>query len=518
MYKIKVIILCFTILLLTDITLASGSINDYNESFESVNTNISDGDWSVSSGGSNNCQKVEGGYSDSYHAQLGGFGTGGCGRRKSVNYLLNGDSYVITFYWYTNNVVFLNNDRYGYFQLINNDNNVIMGLRFDSDTSTNSDWLFIKGSEGSYVSFAQITNNEWHKLQISIDNTTTPYPTYQVMLDETTTSNWYNITTAGEDNQYAYGIQLDMGTTAENEQYHRVDNISMLDLSADPIPSFSLTQESINVEEGTMTLGGSGDFMYTGEDYWVNMDIYLQCERIDDEDLFLDNTVAYIQWFTDDDDYDDVTRKKANNFYIGAGYDDEDSTYSFNDVVVPFKYGMNCTYPAHINIWNGPDIVYSSTYGYDPNEAVPTFEIVPSISTSNSAPALTTEQTGFMAWLWNGLDKFVSRWLGFGGLKLRFQQNMFILNNTLDAKAPFGYIRTALDLDTVQVQIADSVPSFIFEFGDIDYLSIDDVEVSIPDYVQTVFTALRTVLSIIIWFMFFAYIVRLARGIFDKEQ
>lgn len=313
-----------------------------------------------------------------------------------------------------------------------------------------------------------------------------------------------------------------------------------------PIPTGSFTGQTINVNDGTVTYSGEGDFDLTGVGYKANISVFMQCSGSSpDVDFDLQgHVVASLNWYADDDVT--TTIKIDDISYTGAGYTDSDSSYSFSGVTLPYESGMNCTYPVIVRIWdeNG-DIAYStfdnceneyavyynknffipvSQYGFDENfnECLEEFDFVPVGSTSNQeyhVPTIPEEETGLQG-MWNQFKAFFEESAN-NIIRLLFVDDRFMeivpfllsdINDSLSVRVPFGYLYDVYDMDLNVPSVYDTVPNMVISFG--DSYGMSDITIDFPSGFDTVLNTVRTIWSIAIWFLLVLYIVSLGKRLF----
>ena len=268
-------------------------------------------------------------------------------------------------------------------------------------------------------------------------------------------------------------------------------------------PTGSLSADSVDVNDLTIDLTGSGDFGVTGEGYKASLVIQAICEDPTTDDFQYGTNVANVSWDADDNVTD--TFHEGGKYYTGAGYTDTDSTYSFSGVTVPYVRDYNCQYPAYAFIYDGDgNVVYSNideenTIGGAGNELFdfdPTDPPDPAITfttgsptSSESEPVLETENDGlfgkFVEWF---NEKVISPQVVINTVKDYHTS----IRSLMSAKAPFGYFMFMQDIDHSVPTTTDSIPNWDWQLGDSVYFDngfVNDVAF-LPD-IQTTLTWVR---------------------------
>lgn len=277
-----------------------------------------------------------------------------------------------------------------------------------------------------------------------------------------------------------------------------------------PQPTGSMDDEDIDANYEEITIDGSGDFDVTGEGYHATINLFQHCSDTAGDFDFQDHSVAVIDWYADDSA---TSTTKIDEFrYIGSGYTDTDSTYEFDGVTVPYTYGLNCSYPGYVRVFDADgDLVYNDITD---NDNTPSVEFIPSTNTSTvSQPTLETENDGLLSGFFSQFKKYFNYLFSFAPVQYSFQRDFDELKDLAETKAPFGYVLSAFDVDVTEpTGTDDEVDNIVLAFSDISYFTSDytiDPSTTIDGILNTV----RTFISVALWFLFFGYVVTLTRRI-----
>lgn len=295
-------------------------------------------------------------------------------------------------------------------------------------------------------------------------------------------------------------------------------------------PTGSVTADTVDVDDLTIDLTGSGDFGVTGEGYRASLVIQAVCTDPTTDDIYNFGTnVANVSWEADDDITD--TFHEGGKYYTGAGYTDTDSTYSFSGVTVPYVRDYNCQYPAYAFIYDGDgNVVYSNiddenTFGnfgreiFDfnpsniPDPAI-TFTTT-SPTSSESEPVLEAENDGlfgrFVLWF---NEKLINPQVVIDTVS-DYHQSITAL---MSAKSPFGYFMFMQDIDHSVPATTDSIPNWDWQLGDSVYFETGFVsDVAFMPDIQTTLTWIRdNVITRALIIILGIYLISLGKRVFKK--
>jgi hypothetical protein len=198
------------------------------------------------------------------------------------------------------------------------------------------------------------------------------------------------------------------------------------------------------------------------------------------------------------------TEDKGGGYYNGAGwcYSPYNSTWSATGIKFPYPNdGYTCQYPISYNLLTYQNGNWTLTETGD----ITTLSTIP--SGSGAGTDCSGLDTG--SYIVCKLKTLFSDAFGFQNIDTSI---IGVLTDQLNAKAPFAYAMSVFAFDTTAPLTSTSAPALTFVFA-----------TSAPSYTwqpdagtDTVLTAIRSVLSVLLWGLLVAYIVLRVRSFSEK--
>lgn len=293
-----------------------------------------------------------------------------------------------------------------------------------------------------------------------------------------------------------------------------------------PIPSGSVSSQTISIMDNTYVINMEGDFDVTGPNYVAQITFQPACTT-DDGHISLNDDSVVVMFEANNPRTS--TEKITENLYYGEDYSTTSSLYSLHDVKLPFVAGQNCTYIATVSITDYTDPFNPIPIKLD-NEGDPYVTVMGEFTPTGNTPSMPLIDYEPNSAFCDTFD--LSCYVSYGLTQIKnFFMDLYkkiFLNDynifddavpevydglvaTLQTKKPFAYMYNVFDLNLHSDLLSDGIPDMNVSFG--NSYGIEDITVNFPSSFDAVLNSIRNIILIILGTIEIFYFVNLARRV-----
>jgi len=268
---------------------------------------------------------------------------------------------------------------------------------------------------------------------------------------------------------------------------------------------FFLDVVSASVSGQFVNMSVGGDTGTSSATMQCDISIFEKCEKSGSAGWTSQIPVAHVKLdgsYTGDGEY------LGGGYYKGHNWGEADSSWSASNILVPYNAGYSCSYPVSYVCKEGFDIVTEDDFSQNPN-------LIATVSSSLTSTLYTEpEPSNPLAWVvWKGKQTIVELFVPYRGNP---SQEIELLADTLNERAPFAYVKSSLDWSFTDENTSTASPGFVLATSVLP--GLPDVNFEMDHSFDQYFNTTKTIIEWILWATLGIYFIRLGQRMFPNDN